>query len=259
MGPVRVGNGASSQRQNDIYGSVILAASQMFWDSACRARAMPISITSSSHRHDRRDGRARGRCRHLGVSRPHPRPHFLGRDVLGGARIASASIADKVGEDEDGERWLKAAAELARAHSRRRLEQGGRIFQRQPRRQRTRRGAAAHAGDRHRRATTIRASARPWRRSRSILLRDGLMMRYAEADDFGMPETAFLVCTFWYIEALANCGTARRGPGAVRARACACAIMSASCPRTRCPRPANCGAISRRPIPWSASSIARGS
>ena len=34
----------------------------------------------------------------------------------------------------------------------------------------------------------------------------GLMMRYAEADDFGMPETAFLVCTFWYIDALANSG-----------------------------------------------------
>ena len=38
------------------------------------------------------------------------------------------------------------------------------------------------------------------------LLVDGLMMRYAEEDDFGKPETAFLVCTFWYIEALANCG-----------------------------------------------------
>ena len=40
----------------------------------------------------------------------------------------------------------------------------------------------------------------------SHLLRGGLMMRYAEADDFGMPETAFLVCSFWYIDALANSG-----------------------------------------------------
>ena len=38
------------------------------------------------------------------------------------------------------------------------------------------------------------------------LLVDGLMMRYAEEDDFGKPESAFLVCTFWYIETLANCG-----------------------------------------------------
>src|SRR5262249_15117291 len=28
------------------------------------------------------------------------------------------------------------------------------------------------------------------------LLRGGLMMRYTDADDFGEPETAFLICTF---------------------------------------------------------------
>jgi GH15 family glucan-1,4-alpha-glucosidase len=30
--------------------------------------------------------------------------------------------------------------------------------------------------------------------------------RYVERDDFGNPEYAFLVCTFWYIEALAALG-----------------------------------------------------
>jgi GH15 family glucan-1,4-alpha-glucosidase len=35
--------------------------------------------------------------------------------------------------------------------------------------------------------------------------------RYIERDDFGYPENAFLVCTFWYIEALAQMGDARRG------------------------------------------------
>jgi GH15 family glucan-1,4-alpha-glucosidase len=30
--------------------------------------------------------------------------------------------------------------------------------------------------------------------------------RYAAADDFGMPESAFNVCTFWYIDALAAIG-----------------------------------------------------
>jgi GH15 family glucan-1,4-alpha-glucosidase len=32
MGPVRVGNGAYTQRQNDVYGSVIMACSQYFFD-----------------------------------------------------------------------------------------------------------------------------------------------------------------------------------------------------------------------------------
>jgi GH15 family glucan-1,4-alpha-glucosidase len=32
------------------------------------------------------------------------------------------------------------------------------------------------------------------------------MLRYAEEDDFGAPETAFNICTFWLIDALARCG-----------------------------------------------------
>ena len=38
------------------------------------------------------------------------------------------------------------------------------------------------------------------------LVRNGFVMRYDEADDFGMPENAFLLCTFWYIDALAKAG-----------------------------------------------------
>ena len=38
------------------------------------------------------------------------------------------------------------------------------------------------------------------------LLRGGYLMRYVEDDDFGQPRTAFTVCTFWYVRALANCG-----------------------------------------------------
>jgi GH15 family glucan-1,4-alpha-glucosidase len=34
--------------------------------------------------------------------------------------------------------------------------------------------------------------------------------RYVERDDFGYPENAFLVCTFWYVEALAAMGGTRR-------------------------------------------------
>ena len=32
------------------------------------------------------------------------------------------------------------------------------------------------------------------------------MLRYATEDDFGMPQTAFNVCTFWLIEALQAVG-----------------------------------------------------
>ncbi len=32
------------------------------------------------------------------------------------------------------------------------------------------------------------------------------IMRYTAQDDFGTPETAFLVCNFWYIDALVSIG-----------------------------------------------------
>ncbi len=35
---------------------------------------------------------------------------------------------------------------------------------------------------------------------------EGLFYRYKHADDFGMPETTFLICAFWYVEALAYVG-----------------------------------------------------
>ncbi len=35
---------------------------------------------------------------------------------------------------------------------------------------------------------------------------NGQMLRYAAADDFGVPETAFLVVKFWYLDALAAIG-----------------------------------------------------
>ena len=39
----------------------------------------------------------------------------------------------------------------------------------------------------------------------------GFIARYAHADDFGRPETAFLVCSLWYAEALAAAGEIERG------------------------------------------------
>jgi GH15 family glucan-1,4-alpha-glucosidase len=37
-------------------------------------------------------------------------------------------------------------------------------------------------------------------------LRDNHVMRYANEDDFGLPETAFLVCRFWLIDVLWDLG-----------------------------------------------------
>jgi GH15 family glucan-1,4-alpha-glucosidase len=41
---------------------------------------------------------------------------------------------------------------------------------------------------------------------KELRTQEGLFYRYKHSDDFGRPETTFLVCSYWYIEALAALG-----------------------------------------------------
>src|SRR5690606_18800365 len=44
----------------------------------------------------------------------------------------------------------------------------------------------------------------------SRLVVDDLCFRYRGADDFGVPESSFSICTFWYIDALRLTGQVER-------------------------------------------------
>ena len=83
-GPVRIGNAAVAQNQHDTYGSVILAATPMFFD-----RRLPRMGDENLFRlleplgDKATAARARAGCRHLGIPRAPARPHPFGRDVLG--------------------------------------------------------------------------------------------------------------------------------------------------------------------------------
>ena len=48
------------------------------------------------------------------------------------------------------------------------------------------------------------------------LARGGWLLRYSSNDGFGKPTFAFVICTFWLIEALAAHGTARGSASRVR-------------------------------------------
>ena len=63
---------------------------------------------------------------------------------------------------------------------------------------------------------TTSGSCAPAARIGEELNRNGFIMRYTAEDDFGAPETAFLVCQFWYIDALAAARPQGRGARAVR-------------------------------------------
>ncbi len=44
---------------------------------------------------------------------------------------------------------------------------------------------------------------------RELMGKNGLFYRYLHSDDFGRPESTFLICSFWYVEALAMVGRVR--------------------------------------------------
>ena len=84
-------------------------------------------------------------------------------------------------------------------------------------------------------------------------LRRGIdMLRYATEDDFGPPETAFNVCTFWLIEALHLTGPSRGRARIVRGNAGPPHRRWPAVRRYRSRHGRTYGAIIRRPIRWSA-------
>jgi GH15 family glucan-1,4-alpha-glucosidase len=205
MGPVRIGNAAHGQRQNDIYGSVIMAASQMFWD-----RRLPSTADADLYHRIKRIGTLAAESAlepDAGIweYRGRTRAHTFSAAMCWAAIHRLGYIAIKVGEKEEGAHWLALADDLqakilAQAWNAKGNHFAGSLG-----------GSELDAAlllmpeigivryDDPRFCQTLEALERG-------LLRDGLMMRYTDADDFGEPETAFIICTFWYIDALAGCG-----------------------------------------------------
>jgi GH15 family glucan-1,4-alpha-glucosidase len=204
-GPVRVGNAASVQTQHDVYGSVILATTQMFVDhrlprmgdaalfadlEPLGTQAVRVALTPDA-----------GIWEYRGRQRVHT--HSAAVCWAGCDRLAR--IATLLGLDDRAAFWRREAAALREAilqgawNPRRRALMGaldggeldasvlllaelGLVAQDDPRFVQS--------------CETIGSELR----------RGGRIMRYTAKDDFGTPETAFLVCNFWYIDALASIG-----------------------------------------------------
>jgi len=204
-GPVRVGNAAAMQNQHDVYGSVVLAATQLFVDERLPRMG---------------DEALFGRLEHLGEQavklalmpdagiweyRGRQRIHTYSAALCWAACDRLSQIAARLkiegraafwGEHAEALRepilaraWNQAKGALAGALDDQELDASVLLL--------AELGLLAPQDPRF--VATCEAIGRE-------LKRNGRIMRYASEDDFGVPETAFLACSFWYIDALAAIG-----------------------------------------------------
>ncbi|HET7370701.1 MAG TPA: glycoside hydrolase family 15 protein, partial [Gammaproteobacteria bacterium] len=204
-GPVRVGNQAYAQIQNDVYGAAILAATHLFFDERlahpgdeslfqrlealgetaaklyCKADAGPWELRKSARVHTFSSVMCWVACDRL--SKIAARLGLTERQVYWRERADAihADICKQAWNDEEnsfvesfGGKDLDASLLL--------LHELGFL-----------------AADDPRFASTVAAVERH-------LKRGDFIFRYIKEDDFGRPETAFLICTFWYVDALAALG-----------------------------------------------------
>jgi GH15 family glucan-1,4-alpha-glucosidase len=201
MGPVRVGNLAYEQVQHDAYGQIVLSNTQAFFDERLFRKAGIDDFQSLErvgerawHHYDQPDAG-------LWELRTRQSVHTYSAAMCWAACDRLANAAHVLGLEERSKLWQERADTI-----RTRIETAAW-------RPDTRRLSATFAGDDLDASVLqlleLRFLAPDDSRFRDTLfaVEEGLrrgshMLRYATEDDFGLPQTAFNVCTFWLIEAL---------------------------------------------------------
>jgi GH15 family glucan-1,4-alpha-glucosidase len=205
MGPVRIGNDAALQVQHDVYGSVVLAATQMFVDERLprmgdetlfkRLEQVGEMAFETALKPDAGIWEYRGR----------KRVHTYSAALCWAACDRLGQIAVNLGLTARGRYWTRRANALRKQIVERAWNEKKKAF-------------VGALDDPELDASVLRLAEIGLVRARDPrfvstcdvigehLLRNGRIMRYTSDDDFGAPETAFLACNFWYIEALAAIG-----------------------------------------------------
>lgn len=205
MGPVRVGNQAAEQVQNDAYGSVVLSATQVFFDRRLYRKGAERLFEQLERLGMQAVTRYNQPDAGLWEFRGRQQVHTFSSVMCWAACDRLAKIAARLGRNDRTVFW-RATADTMHAEITRRAWNPslGRFAA-------SLEGDGADASllllhelgflsaDDPRFAATVDGLA-------AKLSNGGrLIFRYTE-DDFGRPETAFTVCTFWYIDALAALG-----------------------------------------------------
>lgn len=217
MGPVRVGNQAYEHFQHDVYGDIILAATQAFFDERLYRQPGIADFLSLEHvgeraymMHDQPDAGMWELRTRAAVHTSSSIMCWAACDRL--SKIAQ-HLAEKQAVDMSDELmgrsryWRAKADEVHAVIVKRAWNEGMNSFTS------TFEGDKMDAGLLLMPLTGFIDAKDPkflgtLAAIEKELLRGKHMFRYADADDFGEPEMAFNVCTFWYIEALHAVGRA---------------------------------------------------
>jgi GH15 family glucan-1,4-alpha-glucosidase len=205
MGPVRFGNLAAEQVQHDVYGSVILAATQLFFDERL-VRSGDQTLLERLYRLGRRavatfEEPDAGPWEFRGKLQRHTFSaaiSWAGCDRL-------ARIARRVGDDIATREWTAKADHMRREILARAWSEERQSF-------------TSAFGNRDIDSTALLLPElgllpatdprflKTLERVEQELATGDLLFRYRHADDFGEPENAFTICAFWYVNALAATG-----------------------------------------------------
>ncbi len=201
MGPVRVGNAAYTQVQHDVYGQIVLSSVQAFVDKRLfRMSGLPEfealeAIGEHAWRvHDQPDAG-------LWELRTRSHVHTYSAAMCWAACDRLSHVARTLGLEDRAVHWQERAATMAARITAAAWRPQAQTF------------SAVFDGD------VLDASLIQLLDLKFLapgdprfvgtleaveagLRRGSHMLRYAVADDFGLPETTFNVCTFWLIEAL---------------------------------------------------------
>jgi GH15 family glucan-1,4-alpha-glucosidase len=204
MGPVRIGNDAWRQRQNDVYGSVLLATAQLFFDRRIDSREIEIFLRLEPLG-ERAASLANTPDAGLWEFRGRTVVHTYSAAMCWAACDRLAKIATHLSLPERALYWEGHATRIKELIYERGFDQKRGHF------------VAAFDCD-HLDASLLLLADIGFIRGddpRFIatvdiigaeLKRENYLFRYIASDDFGTPETSFSICTFWYIDALVAIG-----------------------------------------------------
>ncbi len=205
MGPVRIGNAAYHQIQHDCYGQIVMPTVQAFFDRRLLRMADERDFASLEDvgemawaMHDQPDAG-------LWEFRTRQEVHTYSAAMSWAACDRLANVAEHLGKADRAAFWKKRAEKIRATIDREAWvdnAQGGHY------------GASFESDYLDAsllQLLELRFCAADDPRFRSTfaqiekaLRRGEHMLRYAKEDDFGTPETAFNICTFWLIDALAR-------------------------------------------------------